>query len=154
MPQVVIVAKFKDPPVGTKKNWRMKDENGEVYSVPPAIASVIQQGSSYEVFYEESTFNNQVYKMVKSVKQVAQAAPAAVATAQRAGGGASQHDGKSEEIFVAMVVGRCIQAGLCQPTRTDMAATGKEARAAYKAIWWQNPQVAQSEEDMSDSIPF
>lgn len=148
----ITVARKTAPKPG-KKNWTIMSPEEVFYSVPPAVASNITQGGRYSLQYEEATFNDIIFNMVKSAKvyepaQSSGQAGAAAQTRPSYGKYGSTDDVTAERIFVCGAVNAALTNGSLDPSRTAIMAFVIDLRA----VWRNSLGHTQVDHDMNDSI--
>lgn len=89
MPSVVVTVQSVTQPQPGKKRGRIQASNGQLFQADPAFLSQVALGRNYDLTYEEQSFNNTTFRVVKGI--VATAGPATTTpshpTPMAAGGG-------------------------------------------------------------------
>lgn len=68
MLNATITVTRKVPPAVGKKRWSIF-QGEDIYGAMPPVASMINEGFTYEIAYKEDYFNGKTYKVIEGIKQ-------------------------------------------------------------------------------------
>jgi hypothetical protein len=146
MGQATVQVKYVNPPKQGKVNGSIKDSNGEMFGVPPALLSTFQEGATYDLEYNERVFKGQTYKTISSAKLISAGD----------GMGSSKYGNKdaatAERIFVCGALNAAIQGGHVELSDVTLSNVVNILRS----VWSHTLGVpADKTDDMNgDQVPF
>lgn len=138
--QATVTPKFIDPPKEGKKNWRVKDANNEVWSIPANLKDKFTVGQPIDIAYEDTSFQGKTFHMVKDARPAAaqSQAPAPQTnghTAPHQNGNGHQAVNKDEMIFVCGALNNALNSGKVEPSTVAMTAFVNAARQTWAATF-------------------
>lgn len=142
-----------------KKKGSIKTADDVLYGCWPDKLALFTPGSTYEITYDEQTFNGAIYKDIKSAKLI-QAAPAV-----GGGNGAATSGGygtyretsatDAQRMFVTAIVKAAVQAGTVTLSAESLTHAVQEARLAWDQTFGAATVTKPPKrDDMNDDISY
>ena len=123
-----IEVRFVNPVKEGKKRGSIKTPDDELYLVKPQDLGRFQAGRTYDIEYDESTFNGRTYRTIRTCK------PQRIEEAAGAPDQSPAPKTNSEAAFVAHGLCAAIRAGSISFTERDLIRAGEVLKGAWRRL--------------------